>query len=62
MSRERIGAGQTASTAPYCDHQDRLNELWVEWVNIVLELKLDHIVRCRHVAHSGGANILSMES
>lgn len=62
MSRERIGAGQTASTAPYYDHQDRLNELWAEWVNIVLELKLDAVVRCRPVEHSRGANILNMES
>ena len=38
MSRERIGAGQRAPTDPYCDHGDRLNELWVEWVNMVLEL------------------------
>ena len=59
MSRERVAAGQHAPTGPYYDHGDRLNELWVEWVNIVLELKLDPIVRCRHVEHSGGTNILS---
>jgi hypothetical protein len=62
VSRERIGAGQCASTAPYYDHQDRLNELWVEWVNMVLELKLDAVVRCRPVEYSGGTNVLNMES
>ena len=62
VSRERIGAGQRAPTDPYCDHGDRLNELWVEWVNMVLELKLDAVVRCQPVEHSGGANILNMES
>ena len=46
MSREPNWAGQRAPTDPYYDHGDRLNELWVEWVNMVLELKLDAVVRC----------------
>jgi hypothetical protein len=62
LSRERIGAGQRAPTDPYYDHGDRLNELWVEWVNMVLELKLDAVVRGRPVEHSGGTNILNMKS
>jgi hypothetical protein len=62
VSRERIGAGQCAPTDPYYDHGDRLNELWVEWVNMVLELKLDAVARCQHVEHSGGTNIVNMES
>jgi len=62
VSRERIGAGQTASAAPYYDHQERLNELWAEWVNMVLELKLDVVVRCRPVALSGGTDIQNVQS
>jgi hypothetical protein len=62
VSRERIRPGQCSPTDPYYDHGDRLNELWVEWVNMVLELKLDAVVRCRPVEHSRGTNILDMES
>jgi hypothetical protein len=62
VSREQIGARQRAPTDPYYDHGDRLNELWVEWVNMVLELKLDAVVRCRPVEYSGGTDILNMES
>jgi hypothetical protein len=62
VSRERIGPGQRAPADPFYDHGDRLNELWVEWVNMVLELKLDAVVRCQPVEHSGGTNILNMGS
>jgi hypothetical protein len=62
VRRERIGAGHRAPTDPCYDHGDRLNELWIEWLNMVLELKLDAVVRGRPVRHSGGTNILNMES
>ena len=62
MSRARIGAGKRVPTGPYHDHEDRLNDLWAEWVNLVLELKLDELVRCQFPEHSSGTNSRNIES
>ena len=62
MSRERIGAGKRVPTGPYHDHEDRLNDLWAEWVNLVLELKLDGLVRCQFPEHLSGTNSPNIES
>jgi hypothetical protein len=58
MNKEVIAPLQHASMGLLCDprkHEEILNDLWVEWVKVVLELELENIVRRRFSGHSEGA-------
>jgi hypothetical protein len=58
MSKEGIATLQHASMGLLCDprkHEEILNDLWVEWLKLALELELENIVRRRFPRHSEGA-------
>jgi hypothetical protein len=58
MSKEGIATLQHASMGLLCDprkQEEILNDLWVEWVKLALELELENIVRRRFPGHSEGA-------
>jgi hypothetical protein len=55
MSKEEIAGAQRAQTNPPCDYQkqaDQLEDLWDEWVKLVLELELEAVVRRQFPLHS----------
>ena len=59
MSRERIAAARSARRSPYFDHQlqaDRLNDRWVEWAKLILELELEAVVRRQLAEVSNGVD------
>ena len=58
MSKEGIATLQHASMGLLCDprkQEEILNDLWVVWVKLALELELENIVRRRFPGHSKGA-------
>jgi hypothetical protein len=58
MSKEGIATLQHASMGLLCDprkQEEILNDLWVVWVKLALELELENIVRRRFPGHSEGA-------
>jgi hypothetical protein len=57
MSKEGIATLQHASMGLLCDprkQEEILNDLWVVWVKLALELELENIVRRRFPGHSEG--------
>ena len=57
MSKEGIATLQHASMGLLCDprkQEEILNDLWVEWVKLALELELENIVRRKFPGHSEG--------
>jgi hypothetical protein len=65
VSRERIAAAQSARRIPYFDHQiqaDRLNDLWVEWVKLILELELEAVVRRQFAEVPNGVDAQNVDN
>jgi hypothetical protein len=55
---EGIATFKNVSMGSLCDprkHEEILNDLWVEWVKLVLELELENAVRRRFPGHSAGS-------
>ena len=58
MSKEGIATVKNVSMGSLCDprkHEEILNDLWVEWVKLALELELENAVRRRFPGHSAGS-------
>ena len=57
MSKETIATIKNVSMGSLCDprkHEEILNDLWVEWVKLALEIELEHAGRRRFPEQSEG--------
>jgi hypothetical protein len=47
VSKQQVGSAKRASTGQHGNHQDRLDDLWTEWIKLVLGLELEAVIQRR---------------